>query len=45
MMYIGENAQGYAYLFHNTSAGQAKCILQRLSQYGVNKIIGTLKLQ
>lgn len=45
MMYIGENHQGYSYIFHNTSAGQGKCILQKLNSYGVNKIIGTLKLQ
>lgn len=45
MMYIGENAQGYSYILHNTSSGRAKCILERVDRYGINKIIGTLKLQ
>ena len=45
MMYIGCNNEGIAYILHNTSAGDAKCILQSLSDYGINKIKGSLKLQ
>lgn len=45
MMYIGEDANGVSYLFHNTSAGNGKCILQPLDEYGGTKIIATLKLQ
>lgn len=45
MMYIGEDAEGVSYLFHNTSAGNGECILQPLSGYGGNKIIGTLDVQ
>lgn len=45
MMYIGEDLNGVSYLFHNTSAGSAKCILQSLSSYGGSKIIGALKMQ
>ncbi|MBQ8292742.1 MAG: SH3 domain-containing protein [Bacilli bacterium] len=45
MMYIGEDADGLSYLFHNTSAGDGKCILQPLDEYGGTRIIATLKLQ
>ena len=45
MMYIGENEDGVSYILHNTSAGEGKCILQSLEEYGINKIIGALKLQ
>ena len=45
MMYIGEDVHGVSYILHNTSAGDGKCILQSVSDYGINKIIGTLKLQ
>ena len=45
MMYIGENVSGQSYIFHNTSAGSGKCILQNVSQYGINKIIGILEMQ
>ena len=45
MMYIGEDESGVSYLFHNTSAGDGKCILQPLDEYGGSRIIGTLKLQ
>ena len=45
MMYIGENENGESYILHNTSAGEGKCILQKIEDYGINKIIGTLKLQ
>lgn len=45
MMYIGENEEGVSYILHNTSAGEGKCILQEIEDYGINKIIGTLKLQ
>lgn len=45
MMYIGEDLNGVSYLFHNTSAGSSKCILQSLSSYGGSKIIGVLKMQ
>lgn len=43
MMYIGEDENGIAYIFHNTSAGASKCILQQIDNYGGHKIIGILK--
>ena len=45
MMYIGTDEDGVAYIFHNTSAGNGECILQKLQSYGINKIIGTLRTQ
>lgn len=45
MMYIGETEDGIAHILHNTSAGDGKCIIQSISSYGINKIIGALKLQ
>ncbi len=45
MMYIGENENGISYLLHNTSAGDGKCILQSLDDYGGSKIIAILKMQ
>ncbi len=45
MMYIGEDENGVSYLFHNTSSGDGKCILQPLDEYGGSRIIATLKLQ
>ena len=45
MMYIGEDEEGISYIFHNTSAGNGECILQRVDSYGIYKIIGTLRLQ
>ena len=45
MMYIGENDYGVSYLLHNTNAGNGGCILQALSSYGGNKIIGILEMQ
>lgn len=44
MMFIGEDESGTAYLFHNTSAGSSKCIIQGLDSYGGSKIIGLLYL-
>ena len=45
MMYIGVDEEGVAYIFHNTSAGNGECILQKLQSYGISKIIGTLRMQ
>ena len=45
MMYIGEDESGVSYLFHNTSAGEEKCILQKAESYGMHNIIATLRLQ
>jgi len=43
LMYIGEDENGNSYVFHNTSSGASKCIVQQFSTYTGN-IIATLKL-
>lgn len=45
MMYIGCDNEGNCYIFHNTSAGDEKCIIQKLTDYGLYKIKGALRLQ
>lgn len=45
MLYLGENANGIAYLLHNTTSGDGACILQSLDDYGGSRINGVLKLQ
>lgn len=45
MLYLGTDANGVAYLLHNTTSGNGECILQSLNSYGGSKINGVLKLQ
>ena len=45
MLYIGEDANGVAYLLHNTTAGNGACILQSLNSFGGSRIIGILRFQ
>ena len=45
MMYLGENHQGYSYILHNTTAGQGKCIIQKVNDFGINRFIALTELQ
>lgn len=45
MMYLGCDANGKAFLLHNTNNNDAGCILQALDNYGPSKINGILELQ
>lgn len=45
MLYLGTDANGIAYLLHNTTSGNGECILQSLNSYGGSRINGVLKLQ